>query len=319
MRIRLGYVAIALGLPKVTSSSTVTYTNYQKLQTEEERYEKLKKFTLSNLVDLRKILEYNVLHQIHFYRITSALVPLATHPEVNWEYRQLFKKEFESIGDFIKEHKMRVDTHPDQFNVINSVNEEVVKNTLTNLCFHTDLFEDLHYEEGKMVLHLGSSAGGKDLALKRFIKNFETFPEEIKSKIILENDDKVFTAKETLELCKEIGIPMVLDVHHHLCNNDGTSIEKLFYEVAQTWSKESLAPKLHFSSPKEGGLDRKHSDFINVEDFIAFVEKIKEYEIDIDIMLEAKKKDFALFDLMNHLRKKRPNWERLDASTFTVN
>ncbi|RBP59077.1 UV-damage endonuclease [Alkalibaculum bacchi] len=316
MKIRLGYVAITLGLPKVTSSSTVTYTNYQKLQTEEQRYEKLKKFTLSNLVDLRQILEYNVVHQIHFYRITSALVPLATHPEVNWEYRELFRKEFESIGNFIKEHNIRVDTHPDQFNVINSVNDHVVKNTLNNLYFHSNLFKDLNYEQGKMVLHVGSGAEGKDLALKRFITNFETFPEEIKSKIILENDDKVFTAKETLRLCKEIATPMVLDVHHHLCNNDGTPIEELFPQIVQTWSKESLPPKFHFSSPREGGLDKKHSDFINVDDFISFIEKIKEYNVDMDIMLEAKKKDFALFDLVDHLKKVRPNWKWLDASTF---
>ena len=54
----------------------------------------------SNLDDLYKILEYNVKNKIHFYRITSALIPLATHPEVkNWDYRNIFNKDFERIGD----------------------------------------------------------------------------------------------------------------------------------------------------------------------------------------------------------------------------
>ena len=42
MIIRLGYVAIALNLKKVTSSSTVTFATYNKLRNEEERLKKLK-------------------------------------------------------------------------------------------------------------------------------------------------------------------------------------------------------------------------------------------------------------------------------------
>lgn len=65
MRVRLGYVAIALGLPKTTSSSSVTYTYYQKLTTKEEKLNKLKKVSYSNILDLRKILEYNIKNNIH--------------------------------------------------------------------------------------------------------------------------------------------------------------------------------------------------------------------------------------------------------------
>ena len=134
MRIRLGYVAIALKLPKVTSSSAVTYTNYEKQGNEEKKLNKLKQVTLTNLDDLYKILEYNVKNNIHFYRITSALVPLATHPDVkDWDYRKIFNVDFERIGDFIKNNDLRVDTHPDEFNVLNSIKEEVVESTKRNL------------------------------------------------------------------------------------------------------------------------------------------------------------------------------------------
>jgi len=181
MKVRLGYVAIALNLPKVTSSSTVTYKTYSSLISEEERLNKLKKVTLSNMDDLYKILEYNVENQIHFYRVTSALVPLATHPEVtNWDYRRIFQKDFQRIGNFIKEHNMRVDTHPDQFNVINSKREEVVEATKRNLQFHVDLFEDIDYSLGKMVLHIGSAEGGKDKA-KKTNKYFKTRNDVIKT------------------------------------------------------------------------------------------------------------------------------------------
>lgn len=65
----------------------------------------------------------------------------------------------------------QIATHPDQFNVINSVNERVVGNTKNNLWFHANLFKDLDYPLGKMVLHIGSGAGGKEASLRIF-KNY---------------------------------------------------------------------------------------------------------------------------------------------------
>ncbi|CEH33719.1 UV-endonuclease UvdE [Romboutsia lituseburensis] len=97
MRVRLGYVAIALNLEKVTSSSTLTFARYSKLK-EEEKLKKLKDVTYSNIEALEQILNYNIKNNIHFYRITSNLIPLATHPEVLWDYRKYFKGDFEYIG-----------------------------------------------------------------------------------------------------------------------------------------------------------------------------------------------------------------------------
>lgn len=316
MRVRLGYVSIALGLPKTTSSSNVTYTYYQKLTTEEEKLNKLKKVSYSNIVDLRKILKYNIQNNIHFYRITSSLIPLATHPEVNWNYRKIFAVDFKIIGDLIKEYNMRIDTHPDQFNVINSVDDKVVESTKRNLWFHVNLFKDMGYPLGKMVLHIGSATGGKKTATKRFENNFKKYPDEITSKLILENDDKTFTAMETLQLCKILGVPMVLDVHHHICNDGGYSIEEILPDVFNTWKGEKLPPKLHFSSPKEYPKDRKHADFIDGKGFIEFIELCKPLNKDIDIMLEAKKKDLALFNLAGSIKKLRKDWKWIDSSTF---
>lgn len=290
MRVRLGYVAIALGLPNVTSSSNVTYTSYQKLSNEDKKINKLKEVTYSNIVDLKKILQYNIKNDIHFYRITSALVPLATHPDVNWDYRKIFSIDFKLIGEILRDSNMRVDTHPDQFNVINSATPEIVENTKRNLWFHSNLFEDMEYPMGKMVLHVGSSAGGKKAALKRFEDNFLKYPDEATSKIILENDDKTFTAKETLQLCKNLEVPMVLDVHHHICNNEGFSIEEILPDILGTWDKEVLPPKLHFSSPKDSPKDRKHADYINGKDFVEFIDLCRKTNKDIDIMIEAKRK-----------------------------
>lgn len=319
MRVRLGYVAISLKLPKVTSSSTITFSNYQKLTTEEQKINKLKAVTLSNLDDLYKILEYNIEQQIHFYRITSALFPLGTHPEVkNWDYRKLFNKDLLRIGTIIKNNKLRVDTHPNEFNVINSTKGEVVCNTERNLMQHVHLFEDLNYPLGKMILHIGGSEGGKEASIERFLRNLATYPEKISTKLILENDDKTFTASEVLRICSKTGCPMVFDVHHHNCNNNGETIAELLGDILNTWKNEVLTPKFHFSTPKDHVKDRKHADYINAEDFIDFLEICKIFEKDIDIMLEAKQKDLALFQLVKDIKKIKPEWNWLDASTLEL-
>lgn len=318
MKVRLGYVAISNVLgKKITSSSTVTFTNYNKILSAEKKLEKLKTVALSNLVGLEDILKYNIKNNIHFYRITSALIPLVTHPEVGyWGHREIFSKDFKYIGEIIRESNMRVDTHPDEFNVINSNNPKVVENTVINLMRQVEWFEDMNYKEGKMVIHVGGATGGKEAALERFIKHFNEFPKEVKSRLIIENDDKTYTAKETLELCKTLNIPMVLDIHHHNCNNNGEDISDMLEDIFNTWNNEILPPKMHFSSPKNGGRDRKHADFINVIDFVNFIEMARKLNRDFDIMLECKEKDVALFKLVSDIKEFKPEYQWLDETTL---
>ena len=320
MKVRIGYVAISNVLgKKVTSSSTITFSNYNKIQNLEKKLEKLKVVSLSNLKALEEILKYNIENNIHFYRITSALIPLVTHPEVgDWGHRKIFKKDFEYIGKIIKDSKMRVDTHPDEFNVINSINPKVVENTENNLIRQVEWFEDmnLNEKEGKMVIHIGGATGGKKEALKRFINNFNKLPKKITSRLIIENDDKTYTAKEVLDLCKIIKAPMVLDVHHHNCNNDNENLEDMMEDILSTWNYEDLPPKLHFSSPKENEKDRRHSDFIDANEFVNFLEFAKRLNRDFDIMLECKEKDVALFKLVKDIKEIRPDYKWLDETTL---
>lgn len=318
MIIRLGYVAIALNLGKVTSSSTLTYTRYLKLN-KEDRLKKLKEVTYSNIEALEKILRYNIDNSIHFYRMTSNFIPLATHPDVMWDYLKYFKKDLEYIGKLIKDNNLRVDTHPDQFNVINSDRESVVENTLRTLNMQVDLFEAMNYEQGKLVIHIGGAKGGKDIALDRFINNLKNVPKRITDRLILENDDKTFNAKEVLQICERTNLPMVFDIHHHNCNNCEEDIKSLLPQIFKTWEDEELVPKIHFSSPREFEKDRKHADYIDANRFLEFIYKAKEsVNKDFDIMIEAKKKDIALNILVKDLKKLTKDIKFIDSSTLEI-
>lgn len=318
MIIRLGYVAIALNLGKVTSSSTLTYTRYLKLN-KEDRLKKLKEVTYSNIEALEKIHRYNIDNNIHFYRMTSNFIPLATHPDVMWDYLKYFKKDLEYIGKLIKDNNLRVDAHPDQFNVINSDRESVVENTLRTLNMQVDLFEAMNYEQGKLVIHIGGAKGGKDIALDRFINNLKNFPKRITDRLILENDDKTFNAKEVLQICEKTNLPMVFDIHHHNCNNCEEDIKSLLPQIFKTWEDEELVPKIHFSSPREFEKDRKHADYIDANRFLEFIYKAKEsVNKDFDIMIEAKKKDITLNILVKDLKKLTKDIKFIDSATLEI-
>lgn len=313
MKIRLGYVAITKTLDNITSSSSLSYTLYKNLENKEER---LYKVIESNLTDLKEIILYNIKNNIHFYRLSSSMIPLATHNEVSFDYITPYKNLYEEIGNLIKAANMRVDFHPNQYCVLNSMSKDIVRNTVEILKYHAALLQCFSVKNPLILLHVGSSAGGKKAAMTRFINNFKKLPVEIQNMIALENDDKVFTIEDVLWLCEVLAIPCVLDYHHYICNHD-KDLVPLLPRIFATWKK--CIPKMHFSSPKSKLKKefRSHHDYINVNDFISFMEILKSYNIDIDIMLEAKEKDNALFKLMRELKYKT-NYNFVDETTFTV-
>ena len=313
MKIRLGYVSLSKAL-NVTSSKTLTYTNFLN---EEKPYEKLKQITKNNLDNLEQILIYNIKNNIHFYRLTSKLIPLATHKDVNFDYITPFIEKFNIIANLIKDNNLRIDTHPDQFCVLNSTNPDIVKNSIEILEYHYKILDLLGIKDKEIILHVGGNAFGKKKSMTRFINNFNNLPSYLQSSIVLENDDKVFNIDDVLYISKQINIPVVLDYHHYLCNKGEKEIEELIEDIFSTW--KSTKPKIHFSSPKSKLKKeyRTHHDYINSEVFIEFIEKIKFIKKDFDIMIEAKAKDDALYRLVRELKYKT-NYKFIDESSFII-
>lgn len=311
MRVRLGYACISKTLEHVTSSTNYTYTKFK----EEEDYEKLDKIIKSNLEDLEKIIDYNIANNIHFYRMSPKLIPLATHKEVDFEYVKKYKEEFERIGKKISSSKMRVDIHPDQFCVLNSVNKEVIENSVRILEYCVNLLDALKIEDKVIVLHIGGNTFGKDKSIARFVSQYKKLELRIRECIAIENDDKIFNIEDCIKLSKRIGVPIVLDCHHHTCNSGGINLSDYLEEVFQSWNERM--PKVHFSSPKNHTKKdfRSHHDYIDEKEFIKFIEICKKSNKDFDIMIEAKAKDEALFRLVRQLKYKT-DYNFLDETTF---
>ncbi len=315
MRFRLGYVAISPTLDEIIHFRTLTYTSYNKLDIIDAN-KKLDNIILDNIETLKFILTYNLEHQIHFYRISHNIIPLATHKDVEFDYITPYLKKWKEVSSFIKKNKIRVDMHPDQFCVLNSIRPEIVSNSIEILNFNVKLFKALKID-GKAIIHVGSSVGGKEEAIKRFKDNFNKLDSDIKKMIILENDDKVFNIIDVLEICEDLKIPMVLDYHHYICNHGKEKLVNYLPRIYKTWEGTGLLPKIHFSSPKNMKEKRTHSTYIKFNKFITFLNLIKPFKQDVDIMLECKGKDEALFRLSRQLRTK-DNIIMIDNSTFEI-
>ncbi len=313
MKIRLGYACISKTLSNVTTSSTITYTTFQK----DKDYKKIDTAIKSNLNALKEILTYNIKNNIHFFRLSSKLIPLATKSDVIFDYIDPYKDYYNSIAKIIKDNKLRIDFHPDEFCVLNSTKSEVVKNSIAILEYHYNLLKALEIKNKILVLHIGGNTFGKKNSISRFINNFNTLSKDIQESIAIENDDKIFNIRDCVYISKNINVPVILDYHHHICNHDELDINDYLKDILSSW--HNTTPKMHFSSPKNKTKKdfRSHNDYINVDDFINFIDLLKPFNHDVDIMIEAKAKDEALFRLVRELKYKT-NYTFIDDTSFEV-
>jgi len=315
--VRLGYVAMSLELKNASPSKTMTYTQFQKIDDREAAIRKLERIALQNLENTFRMLKHNAGSNIHFYRLSSRLIPLATHEELeDWNYIEPLKGMLREIGDFAKENQIRIDFHPDHFVLINSTKKQILMNAIKTLRMHYLLLKSMKIDPmHRCVMHVGGNYKETENSLERFIENWMYVPHAIQKMIMLENDDTSFSLVDTLYLCEKLNIPLVFDYHHHLAHHQDPNWEVHWDRIVQTWEHSALPIKMHISSPKSEKLFRHHSDYVDVDMFFEFLQVIKNSVPQIDCMIEAKRKDQALFRLMEEI-KTRKDIEIIDESSF---
>ncbi|CEG29226.1 UV DNA damage repair endonuclease UvsE [Bacillus sp. B-jedd] len=298
MKIRFGYVSTALSLWEASPSRTMTFARY-KLLGEEERRGKLLALTAENLTNTLRMLYYNIAHGIEVYRMSSSIVPLATHPEAGWDFASPLREQWHEIGSLVKKYRLRVSFHPNQFTLFTSPKEEITVNAVRDMEYHYNMLECMGLEDwGTLNIHVGGAYGDKESALVRFHENIKQLPLAVKARMTLENDDKTYTTEETLAVCLRQGIPLAFDYHHHMANPSERPLEELLPEVFSTWSEIGHVPKIHVSSPKSEKAYRSHADYLDLDFLMPLLQVLREIGQDVDFMIEAKAKDLALLKLV---------------------
>lgn len=317
--IRLGYVAMSMNLQNCSPSQTMTYTQFQKIQDREAAIARLEKIARSNITNCLRLLKHNLAHDIHFFRFSSKLIPLANHEELSeWKYMRNLTEPLKEIAEFIHHHPMRVGFHPDHFVVLNSTKPEIMKMSVKTLHMHEMLLKGMGINpEHRCVIHIGGAYEDKLKALEQFIHNFGLIPVSIQKMLLFENDDTTFHLQDALYLCEKLGVPQVFDYHHHLAFHEDPNWEQQWERVIGTWRASRLPVKMHISSPKNEKDFRAHADYIDPHMFLKFLHVVKGSVPQIDCMIEAKQKDNALFQLVTDLHSEK-SIEWIDQSSFKI-
>lgn len=316
---RFGYVAMSMRVHNASPSKTMTFSQFSKILDRDAAINKIERIAQTNIHNCLRLLRHNIVHEIAFFRLSSKLIPLANHPDLQgWDYISPLEENLSEIKRFLQENPhIRVDFHPDHFVLLNTKDKNTFNMALKTLQMHYVLLKKMGVSPvHRCVLHVGGSYNDKEKALEQFINNWAYVPQHIQQMIILENDDTTFTLKDTLYLCEKLGIPLVFDYHHYLANHEeGDDLQGDWLRVVESWKNSLLPVKMHISSPKSKTDFRAHADTIDLNLFWEFIEIAKGTVGQIDVMIEAKLKDEALFQLMKDVHtSKSVQW--VNAASF---
>ncbi|WP_242927850.1 UV DNA damage repair endonuclease UvsE [Pontibacter vulgaris] len=245
-----------------------------------------------NLACLRRILEYNLEHGLLFFRLTSGLVPFASHEINSYNWQEHFKMTFRRLGDFIKKHNMRISMHPDQFVVLNSPNQNTVKNSIAELVYQGSILDLMGLDStAKLQIHGGGAYGDKGSAIHRFAEVYHSqLPDAVKARLCVENDDRTYSLQDCLVLHELTGMPVILDNLHHECVNNGEPLSEAVLLAASTWHPEKDGVlMMDYSSQSPGERKGKHIQSIQEDLFHDFLVETEGTEL--DVMLEIKDKE----------------------------
>ena len=294
----IGYACINMTLGKKVS----TNRSMVKKTLNARGLDYVSELTLLNARDIIKILKWNKENRINLFRLSSAIVPWGDKLDLTQlkDYKEI-KTALKEAGDYATANGIRVNSHPGPFVVLTSPNATVVENAISDLELHGKIFDMMGLSKtpyNNINIHCNGVYGDKASAMDRFCTNFERLSESVKTRLTIENDDKatMYSVKDLMYIHNRIGIPIVFDYHHHqFCTGDMTE-EGALKLAATTWPK-GITQEVHYSESKalhENNSKLKpqaHSDYIK--------SLPNTYELDLDIMVEAKAKELAILPFIN--------------------
>lgn len=260
------------------------------------------------------MLRWNDKYGIKFMRLSSEMFPFASHEEYGYSLAPFAADALAEAGRVAAQLGHRLTTHPGQFTQLGSPRKEVINAAVRDLEYHDELLTLLRLPEQQdrdavMILHMGGTYGDKPATLDRFRTNYAKLSPSVKRRLVLENDDVSWSVHDLLPICEELDIPLVLDFHHHNIVFDSSQlregtedITKLFDRIRATWTRKGIRQKMHYSESCPGAVSprdrRKHSPRVRT---------LPPCSPDMDLMIEAKDKEQAVFELMRAF--KLPGWD----------
>jgi UV DNA damage endonuclease len=279
--LRIGYPCINRSIG-CTANSTFRLASYSE--------DRLTRTVQNNLDCLEAILRYNVDKGLLFFRISSDLVPFASHPICSFDWGAHFGKQLRAVGRYIANQGLRISMHPDQFVLINSIRDDVVRRSIGELEYHRRVLDTMGLDRSaKIQIHVGGLYGDRERALDRFIEVYRSVSEDLRGRLVIENDDRLFSLRDCLAIHGKAGIPVLFDTFHHECLNHRESVRDGLRLALTTWGTKDGPLMVDYSTQERGQRTGTHAKTLDSRDFKRFLQETK--GIDFDLMLEIKDKE----------------------------
>ncbi len=293
---RLGYACLCLSVDDSSPRGTILRNATP---------DRLRALTGANLARLHDVLDFNAAHGVRMFRLSSDIVPFGSHPVNFIPWWDEFAEPLAHIGEQIQTSGMRVSMHPGQYTVLSSPDPRILEAARADLVFQARLLDALGMDtRHKIVVHVGGAYSDKASALDRWIHAVRMLPDAVRTRLVLENDERLFGAEDVLFASAATGVPVVLDVLHHRvyagpCAD--AALPDLMRRAARTWETErDGVPKIHYSSQADGLRPGAHAEYVEPGEFADFL-ALAPADLEFDCMLEAKAKDLALFRVRDAL------------------
>jgi len=277
---------------------TMTFKSFSS-KSKEESLEKLSGIVANNFSVSEKIIRHCAAIGIKGYRVSSDLLPVINHPEINVALEDLpnfgfINYEIIKLKKAIEETGIRVSAHPSEYISLTSEDDKVINNSIKDLEQHAEIFERLGLERSHynpLNIHIRKE-GDPDQLCNIFMKNFERLSVGVKSRLVLENNDTgitwdVCTLKKYFY--RNHNIPVTFDNLHHKMLNNGVSHCDAFFDAYETWN--DIIPIFHYSEGKDN--TRAHKDMAD--------ELPENFGKEVLFDVELKSKDIAILDILRRL------------------
>ncbi|KAI9433059.1 UV-endonuclease UvdE [Lactarius indigo] len=282
---------------------------------------------IRNVKDLAKLIQWNEENGIRFMRISSELFPFASHDKYGYNL-DYAAAELETAGNLANLYGHRMTLHPGQFTQIGSPKQNVVDASVRELHYHCSLLNYMGIgRDGVIIIHIGGVYGNKEVTLARFKENYRTLlSDDIKARLVIENDEMCYNVDDLLPISDELDLPIVLDYHHDWIYASFTSpssepLTALVPRINNIWHRKGIKPKQHLSSPRPGASTvmekRAHArrcDALPTEleaEGVGWWWRAPGEREWVDLMIEAKDKEQAVFQLYRIYDLAPVIWENL--------
>jgi UV DNA damage repair endonuclease len=146
--------------------------------------------------------------------------------------------------------------------------------------------------------------------MNRFIEQYKTkLSDSIRQRLVIENDDRLFSVKDCLYIHEHTRIPILFDNLHHACLNNGEPMIEAMKQCFATWPN-GQRPLIDYATQQPGKRVGAHADHIDEAHFELFARETR--DLQFDIMLEIKDKEQSAILAVPYAARERVRDQSID-------